>query len=143
MHMTTLKNIMTTNLTTVNENTSLQEAAQLMRQNNIGNVLVMNGEELRGIVTDRDIVIRAVAEGQNSNATVRECATHDVYTMSCDTSVEEAAQAMASRQLRRLPVTENNKVVGIVALGDLAIRAAGNADQKALEGISEGIKPQQ
>lgn len=136
--MTTLKEIMTADLTTVESSATLADAARLMKQHDIGNVLIMEGDTLRGILTDRDIVVRAVAEGKDTNAKVTDIATTDVYTMSCDTDVQEAGREMAQRQLRRLPVTESGKVVGIVSLGDLAVRAETDADAKALKGISQG-----
>lgn len=136
--MTTLKEIMTADLTTVESSATLADAAWLMKQHDIGNVLIMEGDTLRGILTDRDIVVRAVAEGKDTNAKVTDIATTDVYTMSCDTDVQEAGREMAQRQLRRLPVTESGKVVGIVSLGDLAVRAETDADAKALKGISQG-----
>lgn len=137
--MTTLKDIMTKDLTTVDGKTTLREVAQKMKSDDIGNVLIMDGDKLVGIVTDRDIVVRAVADGKDTSAPVLDFATRDVFTMPCSTSVEEAAKAMADKQLRRLPVTDSStgKVGGIVSLADLSIRTSGNADQKALEGISQ------
>ncbi|WP_135229511.1 CBS domain-containing protein [Deinococcus fonticola] len=137
--MTTLKEIMTKDLTTVDGKTTLREVAQKMKTEDIGNVLIMDGDTLVGIVTDRDIVVRAVADGKDTNAPVSEFATRDVFTMPCKTTVEEAARAMAEKQLRRLPVTdtETGNIGGIVSLADLSTRTSGNADQKALEGISQ------
>ena len=137
--MTTLKEIMTKDLTTVDGKTTLREVAQKMKADDIGNVLIMDGDTLTGIVTDRDIVVRAVADGKDTNTPVSDFATKDVFTMPCKTTIEEAAKAMADRQLRRLPVTDTatGKIGGIVSLADLSNRASGNADQKALEGISK------
>ena len=135
--MTTLADIMTTELSTVDSSATLRDVAQLMKREDIGNVLVMEGETLRGIVTDRDIVIRAVADGEDSGANVCGAVTADVLTLPSDTDVKEAARQMAAQQVRRLPVTENGKVVGIVSLADLATRTGGGADEQALEGISQ------
>ncbi|RJF72490.1 CBS domain-containing protein [Deinococcus cavernae] len=137
--MTTLKEIMTKDLTTVDGKTTLREVAQKMKAEDIGNVLIMDDDTLVGIVTDRDIVVRAVADGKDTNAPVSDFATRDVFTMPCKTTVEEAARAMAEKQLRRLPVTdtETGNIGGIVSLADLSTRTSGNADQKALEGISQ------
>lgn len=135
--MTTLKDIMTKDLTSVDSRTSLKEVASLMKKNDIGNVLIMEGDRLRGIITDRDIVVRAVAEGHDCAKPVGDYATGDVFTMEGSTSVKDAAKAMADKQLRRLPVTEGGKVVGIVSLGDLAVRTDTGADEKALQGISQ------
>lgn len=137
--MTTLKDIMTKDLTTVPASATLKEVAQKMKADDIGNVLIMDGDKLVGIVTDRDIVVRAVADGKDTNSPVGDFASKDVFTMPCSTDVSAAAKAMADHQLRRLPVTDSQtgKVGGIVSLADLANRTEGNADKKALEGISK------
>lgn len=135
--MTSLSDIMTRELTTVDSQATLKEVATLMREQDIGNVLIMEGETLRGIITDRDIVVRAVAYGHDFGTPASDYATGGVFTLDASTDVREAAQVMGERQLRRLPVTEGGKVVGIVSLGDLAVRADTNADQQALEGISQ------
>ncbi|CAM3359991.1 CBS domain-containing protein [Deinococcus saxicola] len=135
--MATLKNIMTPDLTTVDTRATLKEVAGLMKEQGIGNVLIMDGEMLTGIITDRDIVVRAVAYGHDFGTPASDYATGDVFTMTADTTVEEAAREMSRRQLRRLPVTEGGKVVGIVSLGDLAVRAQTGADETALKGISQ------
>lgn len=137
--MTTLNDIMTKDLTTVGSQATLKDVAQKMKTDDIGNVLIMDGDKLVGIVTDRDLVIRAVADGQDPSSAVSSFATKDVFTMPSSTEVTAAAKAMADKQLRRLPVTDGDggKVVGIVSLADLANRTEGNADKKALEGISK------
>ena len=121
---------------TVDPQATLQEVATLMLEQDIGAVLVMNGDRPAGIITDRDIVIRAVAYGHGSGTAVTDYTTGDVFTMDAETSVEDAAQEMARQQLRRLPVTEGGRVVGMVSLGDLAVRASGDADEEALRGVS-------
>ena len=137
--MTILKDIMTRDLTTVSGSATLREVAQKMKAEDIGNVLILDGDKLTGIITDRDIVIRAVADGEDTSAAVGQFATGDVFTMHCHTDVKEAAKAMADRQLRRLPVTDHQsgELVGIVSLADLSTRTSGGADEKALEGISQ------
>lgn len=135
--MTTLTDIMTSDLTTVDTGATLKEVASLMAQEDIGNVLIMAGDELRGIITDRDIVIRAVAYGHDLGSAASDYASGPVFTMDAETSVSEAAKAMAGKQLRRLPVTRAGKVVGIVSLADLSTRASGGADEQALQGISQ------
>lgn len=137
--MTILKDIMTRDLTTVSGSATLREVAQKMKAEDIGNVLILDGDKLTGIITDRDIVIRAVADGEDTSAAVGQFATGDVFTMHCHTDVKEAARAMAERQLRRLPVTDHQsgELVGIVSLADLSTRTSGGADEKALEGISQ------
>jgi CBS domain-containing protein len=135
--MTTLKDIMTPDLTTVDPRATLKEVATLMKEQGIGNVLIMDGDMLTGIITDRDIVVRAVAYGHDFGTPATDYATGDVFTMSADTPVEAAAREMSHRQLRRLPVTEDGRVTGIVSLGDLAVRARTGADETALKGISQ------
>ncbi|MEW6421976.1 MAG: CBS domain-containing protein [Deinococcota bacterium] len=134
--MPTLRDIMTPDLITVDPHATLKEVATLMLEQDIGAVLVVDGDRPRGIITDRDIVIRAVAYGHDSGTPVTDYTTGDVFTMEAETSVEDAAREMAQRQLRRLPVTEHGRVVGMVSLGDLANRTVGGLDQEALEGIS-------
>ncbi len=128
---------MTRDLTTVDGGATLKEVANLMREQDIGNVLIMDGERLAGIVTDRDIVIRAVAYGHDLGSPVTDYSSDNVFTMDASSSVQDAAQEMANRQLRRLPITEEGKVVGIVSLADLATNATGRADEQALQGISQ------
>ncbi|MDO4245405.1 MAG: CBS domain-containing protein [Deinococcus sp.] len=137
--MTILKDIMTTDLTTVSGSATLREVAQKMKAEDIGNVLIMDGDRLTGIITDRDIVIRAVADGDDVNSPVSQYATQDVFTLHCHTDVKDAARAMAEKQLRRLPVTDHQsgELIGIVSLADLSTRTSGGADEKALEGISQ------
>lgn len=135
--MTTLKDIMTMEIATLDPDATLKEAATLMLERDIGNVLVMDGDQLLGILTDRDIVIRAVAYGRDVGASVRDFVSTDVFTLDVDTSVEDAAREMSRRQVRRLPVTRDGKVIGMISLGDLATRDDTNADQEALEGISQ------
>ncbi|UBV42268.1 CBS domain-containing protein [Deinococcus taeanensis] len=137
--MTTLRDIMTSDLTTADPGATLKEVATLMLEQDIGNVLIMDGDHLSGIITDRDIVVRAVAYGHDVGSAASDYATGGVFTLEADTSVEDAAQEMARRQLRRLPVTENGRVVGIVSLGDLATRTSSGADEQALQGISQSI----
>ncbi|MVN88195.1 CBS domain-containing protein [Deinococcus sp. HMF7620] len=135
--MTTLKDIMTSDLTTTDAGATLKEVASLMREQDIGNVLIMDGDQLRGILTDRDIVIRAVAYGHDLGSAASDYASGNVLTLDSQTDVQAAAEQMAQRQVRRLPVTEEGRVVGIVSLADLATRTGGGADEKALQGISQ------
>lgn len=135
--MPALKDIMTPGPMTVDPQATLKEVATLMLEQDIGAVLVMDGEHLSGLITDRDIVVRAVAYGHDYGTPVTDYTTGDVFTLDAETGIEEAARQMAQKQLRRLPVTENGKVVGIVSLGDLAVRTVGGMDEQALQGISQ------
>ena len=117
-----IRDIMTTQVELVGPDTSLAQAAQKMRDADIGALPVGENDRLVGVVTDRDITIRAVAEGRDPNTTpVRDALSgHAIYVFD-DQSTEEAARVMAERQVRRLPVLNRDKrLVGIVALADLA-----------------------
>ncbi|WP_104989798.1 CBS domain-containing protein [Deinococcus sp. NW-56] len=141
--MPTLREIMTPNPVTVDPQATLKEVATLMLEQDIGAVLVMDGDRPSGIITDRDIVIRAVAYGHDYGTAVTDYTTGSVFTMEADADVQEAAREMADRQLRRLPVTDGGKIVGMVSLGDLAVRAGGSADETALQGVSQpSVDPQ-
>lgn len=115
---------------------TLKEVATLMLEQDIGSVVVVDNDRPTGIITDRDIVVRAVAYGHDFGTPVTDYTTGDVFTLDAGASIEDAAREMADRQLHRLPVTENGRVVGMVSLGDLANRTVGGMDQEALEGIS-------
>ena len=105
-----------------------------MRDYNIGDVLVTGGAgELTGIVTDRDLVIRCLADGVNADATVDRACSSRLTAIRADSSVDDAAQLMRERSLRRLPVVDGDRAVGIVSLGDLAIE---HDPSSALGGIS-------
>jgi CBS domain-containing protein len=117
----TVRDVMTENPKTVEAGATLEEAAKLMAGEDVGNVLVVENGEVKGIVTDRDIVVRAIAKGESpSDTSVREVATTDLETLSPDASVEDAIRKMEERDVRRLPVVDDGKPVGIVSLGDLA-----------------------
>jgi CBS domain-containing protein len=106
---------------TVEASGTVQDAAKLMADNDIGNVLVVENDEVKGIVTDRDIVVRVLAKGDGSDASVREAATTDLDTINPDTSIDDAIQKMEQGNVRRLPVVEDDgKPVGVITLGDLA-----------------------
>jgi CBS domain-containing protein len=117
----TIRDLMTTELVTVDEAATLQDVAALMRDHDVGDVIVRREGQVGGIVTDRDIVVRAVAEGEDpATATAADICTGAVVTLSPDDPVDAAAQRMADAAVRRLPVVEGGDVVGIVTLGDLA-----------------------
>ncbi|ACL69391.1 CBS domain-containing protein [Halothermothrix orenii] len=138
-----LKDIMTSDVTSINPNSSVKDAAQVMRSLNVGSVPVTDGNRPVGIITDRDITIRSVAQAGNINMPVHQVMTGDIVYGTPDMSVEEAAQIMASKQIRRLPVVENGRLVGIVSLGDLAVRERSDIEAgKALTSISVPSRPQ-
>lgn len=117
-----IRDVMTPEPVTVAATTSLEQAARHMRDAGIGNVIVLEGEQITGILTDRDIVVRAVAEGWDPSQTpVGDVASRELTTISPDETVDAAVALMRERSIRRLPVVESGRPVGIVSLGDLAL----------------------
>ena len=102
---------------------TVQDAARTMRDADVGDVIVLEDDgSLCGIVTDRDIAVRVVAEGRDPSSTaLRDITSRDVVTISPEDDLDRAAQVMRERAVRRLPVTEGGSVVGVLAIGDLAI----------------------
>jgi CBS domain-containing protein len=118
-----IRDVMTTNPQTLPESTTVREAAETMRANDIGDVVVVDDDgKLSGILTDRDIVVRVVAEARDPRATrIGDIASRELTAVSPDDPVERAVQLMRERAIRRLPAVDRNKVVGIVSIGDLAL----------------------
>jgi CBS domain-containing protein len=135
-----IRDVMTANPRTVSPEDTIQNAARIMRDEDTGVVPVVDNGRPVGIVTDRDIVVRAVAEGQ-LNRPVRDIVSGDVITARPDMSTKEAAQLMSEHQVRRLPVVENERLVGIVSIGDLAVKSGDDRRiGDALQDISQGVK---
>jgi CBS domain-containing protein len=131
---TIVRDVMMTNLQSVEAGASIREAAAVMRDNDIGDVLVVADGDLRGIVTDRDLVVRALADGREPDATpVGDVCSPELTVVDAQAEVAEAANLMGSHAVRRLPVVDNNEVIGIVSLGDLARRSE---PESALSDIS-------
>jgi CBS domain-containing protein len=122
-----VRDVMTTNPVCVDPDTSVVDAAKKMSEREIGDVLVQNGVDVC-IVTDRDVVVRVVAEGRDpANTRVRDVCTTTVETVTPDTPIATAVGLMRDKAIRRLPVVEDGKAVGIVSLGDLAERQDPNS----------------
>jgi CBS domain-containing protein len=118
----TVREVMTKDPVVLESSATIEEAARTMRQRDIGDVLVMQESGLCGIVTDRDIVIRALAEGRDPKTTkLGDICSKEVTSLRPDASIKEAVDLMMSRAVRRLPVMENERPVGIVSIGDLAV----------------------
>jgi CBS domain-containing protein len=136
-----ISEVMTPNPRTVKPTDTLQTAAAIMRDEDTGAVPVVEDGLICGMVTDRDIVIRAVADG-DFKALIRDVASDDVITVTADMATADAAELMSEHQVRRLPVVdEADRLIGIVSLGDLAVKE--NRDSRmgeTLENISEGVK---
>jgi len=116
-----VRDIMTTAVIGLGENASLVEAARHMRLNDIGDVLMLNGDEVRGILTDRDIVVRALAADRDpATTTIGEIATRHPVTIGPDEPAAHAVQLMRDGAVRRLPVCDDGHLVGVVSLGNLA-----------------------
>ncbi|GAA2392701.1 CBS domain-containing protein [Streptomyces glaucosporus] len=117
-----ISEIMTADPTTVAPRTPIVEVARLMREEDIGDVLVAEGDRLRGLVTDRDLVVRAMADARDVEATPAQdvCST-DLVTCAPDDGIEEAVRLMREHALRRLPVLDGEALVGVVSIGDLAV----------------------
>ncbi|WDV44845.1 CBS domain-containing protein [Clostridiaceae bacterium M8S5] len=139
--MKILRDIMTSEVSSLNSDASIREAAEKMKNLNVGSIPVCdNSNRPIGIVTDRDIVLGSVSKGQDSLEPVESVMTRNVITASPDTDVHEAARIMAKHQIRRLPVVDSDKLVGIVSIGDLAIRDIyENEAGSALSSISEDV----
>jgi CBS domain-containing protein len=118
-----LRDVMTANPRTLDASETIRTAARLMRDEDIGPVIVTEGDRIRGIVTDRDIVVRAVADGADvARTTLGDIASSNIETVTPDTSVEDAIEIMRMKAIRRLPVVEQQgRPVGIVSIGDLAV----------------------
>jgi CBS domain-containing protein len=117
-----IREVMTTDPVCVDPTDSAVEAARMMREADAGAILVTERGQLRGLVTDRDIVVRAVADGRDpARVQVREISSPDLQALSPDDDVERAVQVMRERHVRRIPIVEGERPVGIVSIGDLAL----------------------
>ena len=116
-----IREVMTASPKTCPATATVAEAAQFMRDRDVGDVLVERDGEVCGIVTDRDIVVRAIADGQDpTQATLGDICSRELTTLSPADSVDDAVRLMREKALRRLPIMEDDRLVGIVSIGDLA-----------------------
>ncbi|QIZ07328.1 CBS domain-containing protein [Priestia megaterium] len=114
---------------------NVYEVALKMKQLNVGAIPIIDQEKLVGMITDRDIVVRGVAEKHPGSTKVEDIMSNDLITVTPDSSSKDAAKLMAKHQIRRLPVVEEGKLIGIVSLGDFAIREL--TDDQAKEALTE------
>lgn len=137
-----VREVMTSSVDWVSPNTSVVEVAKLMKKDNVGSIPVCEGNKLVGIISDRDIVLNVVAVGGNTTSSIaKDIMKSNVISVTADQDVHEAANLMAKNQIRRLPVVDQGKLIGIVALGDLAIETIHiNEAGDALSGISQGAR---
>lgn len=136
-----LRDVMTPNPQTVEPDAPVEQAARIMRDSDTGVVPVVQHGRPVGMVTDRDIVVRAVAEGREAlGRPVSDFASTDLVTAPPEMSTKEAAALMGQRQVRRLLVCENDRVVGVASLGDLAVKDSDDRAGTAIKEISQGVK---
>lgn len=138
-----ISEIMTSDVQTVTPDTDLVTVAKYMKDLDVGVIPVVEGQQLVGLITDRDIVIRAIASGKQANQSqVREHMSPSPTTVSPNDSVTKAAEIMSREQIRRLPVVDGGTLVGIVSIGDVAVDAQKDKlTGNALEQISEPSRP--
>ncbi|NSL50749.1 CBS domain-containing protein [Calidifontibacillus erzurumensis] len=137
--MKTVRDIMSTNVEYCTPQDNAYEVASKMKDLNVGAIPIVENGQLIGMITDRDLVVRGIAEKRSGSNAVTNLMTDELVTISPSATVEEAARLMAEKQIRRLPVVENGQLVGIVSLGDLAIEE--ESDQKAGYALSEISEP--
>jgi CBS domain-containing protein len=135
-----VREIMTTDVATATPETTLEDIATMMRDEDTGAIPVLDNDALVGIITDRDIVIRCIAEGKDPvETTVEDVVTESLETIEPDSDIEKARELMSRRQIRRLPVVEDGEFIGMLSIGDLAVKS--DADMgDTLEHVSEGVK---
>ncbi|MBW0144711.1 CBS domain-containing protein [Sphingomicrobium clamense] len=133
-----IREVMTSDYKVVKPDCSLKEAAGFMLKEDTGSLPVCDGDTVLGMITDRDIAVRAVAEGRDPSCSVSEFMTDHLVIARESDDIDTIAHKMADHQVRRLPVIDDNsKLVGVVSLGDLARSSEEGASSAALEGVSE------
>jgi len=134
------REIMTTNVTSVTTTAPIREAAAMMRDGDIGSLPVVENGRLVGIVTDRDIVVRAIAQGADASTSISAAMTADVFSVRPDDFVFEAIRLMADKKVRRIPVvSDDGKLAGIIAMADIALEVEDEREiAETLEEISSG-----
>jgi len=132
--------IMTSNVRTATREMSLRDVAVMMRDGDMGSIPVVEEGKLVGIVTDRDIVVRSIADGKNADAPVGEAMTTEIFSVKPDDFVFEAIRLMGDRQVRRVPIiNEAGELVGIIAMADVALETEDELEiAETLEEISSG-----
>ena len=127
-----VRDIMTPDPVGVYYDQTISETARLMRDAGVGAVLVVNGESLSGVVTDRDLVIRALAEGADPDTSVGPMCSPKLVGVDAGADVAEAERLIREHAIRRLPVIEDGQIVGMVSIGDLAVSANGDTPLAAV-----------
>lgn len=134
------REIMTSAVRTAASDTALRDVAAMMREGDMGAVPIVDEGKLVGIVTDRDIVVRAVAEGKDATTPVAEAMTSEIFSVRPDDFVFEAIRLMGDKQVRRIPVvTDSGELAGIISMADIALEIEDQREiAEALEEISSG-----
>jgi CBS domain-containing protein len=128
--MRKISEVMTSDAKVIRPDDTVQNAAKMMADLNVGSLPVCDGRRLQGMITDRDITIRVTAEGRQGNTPVREVMTEDVIWCTEDDDAQDVLAKMGDQQIRRIPVVDKDRnLVGIVALGDLALEEEENVDE--------------
>jgi CBS-domain-containing membrane protein len=141
--MQTIQDVMTRDVQSISPQETIQRAAQMMDELNVGAIPVLDGQKLVGMITDRDITVRATAAGQAPGSTrVGDVMSTDVRTCSPDQTVDEVLGQMGDVQIRRVPVIDqgSQQVIGIVSMGDMATKHSAGIDH-ALEEVSSPSEP--
>ena len=140
-----VSDVMTRDVTTVRPDQTARDAAGFMLKVDAGSIPVIDGDRLIGMITDRDIAVRGVAEGHGPETPVRDLMTNDIVAARIDDDVEEIAVRMSQAQVRRLPVIDDQeRLCGIVSIGDITQKAEDGTAAIAMEGVTEpGGKHQQ
>jgi CBS domain-containing protein len=131
--VTKVRDVMTAEPIVLQQDQSIANAAQAMRDNAVGAILVVDGDKLCGLVTDRDLVVRAVAESALPDSPVGQVVSPDLIAVGADDDADDATRVMQANAVRRLPVMDNGRIVGIVSIGDLAVS---RGEDSALADIS-------
>jgi CBS domain-containing protein len=138
-HHTKIREVMTSSPTTIEPSTTLVDAARKMRDEDVGPLPIVDGDRLTGLLTDRDIVVRALAEGKDPHSTTAgDVASKQLVTIDPEQTLDEATRLMAQHQVRRLPVCEEDgRLVGIVAQADVALEGDDATTGQVVEQISQ------
>jgi CBS domain-containing protein len=141
--MEKIRDIMTDDIECCSLLDNVYEVAVKMKELNVGAIPIVDQGKIVGMITDRDIVLRCIAEKHPASSKVEDIMSSDLITISADANSKEAVQLMAKHQIRRLPVVEGGKLIGIVSLGDFAVRELTDDQAKtALSDISETSQSQ-
>jgi len=138
-----VRDVMTSDIAIASPDTTLEEIATMMKSEDAGAIPILEDDELLGIITDRDIVIRCIAEGEDpAELTADDILSESPEVVEPDTDAEDALEIMGRHKVRRLPVVEDGALVGMVSLGDLAVKRGDLKDTgEALKDVSQGVKP--